>query len=134
MELIFNDFKCFIDKLEKVIDFDFNINKLDSLSWLNKSETLSSLYIQKFLNTFLYKTPSSPFGLLDERHDLVRTLRGRLINLANKIPEMPWAHRLVSMHKDKINKSIGNYYAESNARTSELIGVELGNFGYSIVE
>ena len=131
MELIINDYSCFIDKLEKVIDFDFNINKLDSLNWLNKSDKLSSIYIQKFLNTLLYKTSSSPFGLLDERYDLVRSLRGRLINLTNKIPEIPWAFKLVSLHKDKINKSVGNYYAESNAKTSELIGVELGNFGYT---
>lgn len=132
MELIINDFNGFIDKLKKVIDFDFNINKLDSLSWSNKSGKLSSLYIQKFLNTVLYKTSSSPFGLLDEKHDLVRSFRGRLINLTNKIPEIPWAHMLASSQKDKINKSIGNYYAGSNAQTSELIGIDLSNFGYII--
>ena len=130
MELIINNFSDFINKLEQVIDFNFQINNLDSLSWSNKSGKLSSLYIQKFLNTFLYKTSSSPFGLLDEKHNLVRSLRGRIINLANKIPEIPLAHKLTSFHKEKINESIGNYYARSNAQTSELIGVDLRDFGY----
>jgi hypothetical protein len=131
LELIGADFNGFIERLKKILNSDqIKISK-DSLELSNKSQKLSSIYLQKFLNTYLFINSSSHFGLLDERYDLVRSIRGRIINFLNVIPELPWSHRAALAHKNKIDSVIEDYYSLSNVETSDLIGIDLSNYGYN---
>lgn len=131
IELIGTDFSEFVKRLKKILNSDLiNISK-DSLKLSNKSHKLSSIYLQKILNTYLFKNSSSHFGLLNERYDLVRSFRGRIINFLNVVPELPWSHKAALAHKNQIDSVIGDYYSLSNVETSDLIGVDLSNYGYN---
>jgi len=131
VELIGTDFNKFVKRLKKILNSDLiNISK-DSLKLSNKSHKLSSIYIQKVLNTYLFKNSSSRFGLLNERHDSVRSFRGRIINFLNVVPDLPWSDKVALAHKNKIDSVIGDYYALSNVETSDLIGMDLSKYGYN---
>ena len=131
VELIGTDFNKFVKRLKKILNSDLiNISK-DSLKLSNRSHKLSSIYIQKVLNTYLFKNSSSRFGLLNERHDSVRSFRGRIINFLNVVPDLPWSDKVALAHKNKIDSVIGDYYALSNVETSDLIGMDLSKYGYN---
>ena len=131
IELIGTDFNEFVKRLKKILNSDLiNISK-DSLKLSNTSHKLSSIYLQKILNTYLFKNSSSRFGLLNERYDLVRSFRGRIINFLNVVPELPWSHKVALAHKNQSDSVIGDYYSLSNVETSDLIGMDLSNYGYN---
>ena len=46
------------------------------------------------------------------------------------LPEIPFQERVADRHKAKLAELVGDRYRQTNSEASELIGVNLADYGY----
>lgn len=104
----------------------------DEISFENTKQAIpaNAIPVRRFFNHFFSRDIANPFSLvLPERGFMVYARGMRLIDAALR----PLGQeRPKKKLRRAIDGEIGAYYAESNRRTSDLIGTDLGDLGYSV--
>ena len=132
MEMIQEDFSQFVSKLCQFLEVSEESVGLTGLPKQNKSKYISVLYLTWFLNKFIYKTPTSDCGILDERRRLGGRSRRAARHGLRHLPEIPFSKKISSRHIKVIDKTVGEYFAVINTQASNLIGINLQNYGYKV--
>ena len=130
MELLIEDFARFKSALATVCQLDPTTMSAPALTRRNESSALSSLYVEYLFNRFLLRTATSRSGVANADGRLGRILRTMRDGLSRKLPEIPFQERVADRHKAKLAELVGDRYRQTNAEASELIGVNLADYGY----
>jgi len=106
---------------------------VDSLpfgAFLNAGRPAGYVVAKRQVNRFVRHqlSPWAPFGVGSRRGRLMLGLSSR----AGRIAPAALNRRLEERMRDTIASAAGDYYRDSNARTSELIGIDLAEYGYDL--
>jgi len=86
--------------------------------------------LQRPLNMLFFRNELSPGALFHIRHFNRRF--SRLRPLFKRLSPRLLERLLDDREMDAVNKLVGDYYAASNRRTQEMIGLPLAEFGYPV--
>lgn len=130
MELLIRDFARFKADLAALCDLDPRTMPAPALSRRNESSKLSSLYAEYVFNRFVLRTPTSLGGMVNADTRLGRSLQALRDGVSRRLPELPAHTRMADRYKVKLAAMVGDRFHRTNAEASELIGVDLGGYGY----
>jgi hypothetical protein len=103
------------------------IDQLPILGRVNRGQSLTWLYWLRWQNRLLYKTPFSRFGLIDASNDLL--LHRIAKSKKNRLPDFTKAWFEESF-QHTVRHAVGDHYKDSNRKTSDLLGIDLQEYGY----
>ena len=75
----------------------------------------------------------NPWAPIDGRHGFGSAVTSLLVRKARRLPRR-FEQRTRSAMIESIETAVGHRYRDGNARTSELIGIDLARFGYDMPE
>jgi hypothetical protein len=144
-------FELFLENKQKFLSIMYDRLKLDpyypdQYDPINRSHSLLSIYLRIVLNRLLIR-PFNSLGFIPERpfHEVLRHKRTRNDNLAIRLAlslsyrcSLEWMLRSLekviyikgSLLRNGIGDKIIDYHRNSNIKLSEVIGFELGRYGY----
>jgi hypothetical protein len=97
---------------------------------VNVGEPAAALPITRRANFFLRRR-LNPWAPLDAKTRVGRSLSKGIVRVARTLPRALDA-RVERQMQAAIAEAVGRRYRESNARTSELIGLDLAQYGYDV--
>jgi hypothetical protein len=126
-EMFSNRPDIFFSKIEEMcattIPRDLEVDRFE-----NRPSSRLGASITRVLNPFLYSVSVngySPFCI-----PKAKTLRQNITGIINHIVPSKMENWFIEKKKKEIANIIKNYYTKSNEKTSELIGINLANYGY----
>ena len=125
-ELFRRDGRGFVSRIVDFAGASAEPGALDALPFgavVNATEPSATIAAKRQLNRFA-RQPLEPF----EGGKLVRVVAQR----AGRLVPTELDRRLERRMRDAVAHAVGDYYRESNARTSELIGIDLAEYGYDV--
>lgn len=133
MEMLMSDFQQFKYRLSSCIGMDIGEMQSSVLTRRNESLKLSDLYLRYYINRWLVGSPTSPKGFIPERYRIAKAIRYIAYHGSQRfLPEIPFKQKLVLHHKNIIDDAVGEFFNESNQKTSELLDIDLTKYGYCI--
>ena len=129
------EFARYILQFSGVEDIEMKLAQLDSTTYHNRSRTHLEMYLAKRLYD-LEAWCLSLFGNQlnqDRRHKILRSPFVRLTSkLEQKVLRGKLNQAIETRQRRLIAEEVGDKYRASNRRTSELIGIDLAQYGYDV--
>jgi translation initiation factor 2 beta subunit (eIF-2beta)/eIF-5 len=136
-ELLRENYQDFLDKIgffALANDWE-NIKssqKLPENFVVNAKKSILIQNISRVLNSLFYKNQLSNSALIRIKY-LPKKLKN-LQQLSNAITPQFIEKNINQKMKNYIREYVGSYYCQSNVRTSKLIGINLAQYNYSVVD
>ncbi|ACK72747.1 hypothetical protein PCC7424_4383 [Gloeothece citriformis PCC 7424] len=112
----------------KVNNLDQYLDEISTSEKINTSLKAGTLALKSRINNVLfYPNPARPDFTKQKVQQKVSNALGKSLDLL--IPEQQQKH-METVMKELVKQKVGNTFQESNRKTSQLIGIDLADFGY----
>jgi hypothetical protein len=132
-ELLRRDGREFVSRIIEFTGAHADPNALDALpfgAFVNIARPAVSVVAKRRLNRFV-RHHLTPWGRFRPGSRAGRLMLG-VASRAGRVAPAALNGRVEARMRDTVASAVGDYYRESNARTGELIGFDLAEFGYDL--